>query len=603
MAQKAHHFLTLLWGGEDPEEFDSYLLIFTIDQEGKTRSAWFRTIKEAADYAGKIQDKHVYFGVGLSPENFGQYNRCVADKVTAWPGLALDIDVQHPTHKKENLFRSREDAISFVKDIFPPHLNPSAIVNSGHGLQVWWVFKEPEVFETDIERAKLQKFLRDFNYTVGSEAESRYGVSVDSVFDMARVLRLPGSRNIKDPDDPKEVTILETTDNTFIPDDFEQFLEEAPASSKTPSSAGVKGNYYNLVLSEHVDLEPRLNDIIQHDLEFKRLWDLQRRDFQYDMSSYDMALANKAVACGFKPQEIADMIIVFRRTHAATAAPYKQDRSTPDDVFKKALRVTYINNTIWKAREKLGHDNANEAIDNQSTQLEQHRQNPHEIEKPPRDETIKNLQEVLQIKITAIWKYLSDPPFYEMELEDGRRFEIGPARTILDPAKFREFVATYCDVQIPRFRVDVWAQYSKLMIEVVAEPVATGIDSRDVEAFVETIKRYLYTTPLSEDHHHGCIHSRPFIKNDKLWIFAEKFIHWTESHDERMTKKHFGKLAAKVGAKGEKVQYTTDGGGRSKRYVYDVTQVVGPAFIKELRTRAKNRQKTIDLREGQCRTT
>jgi P4 family phage/plasmid primase-like protien len=73
---------------------------------------------------------------------------------------------------------------------------PTLIVNSGRGLQAYWLLN---AFCTDLEaiksrnKALLNLFDKD---------------AVDSCFDLARVLRVPETYNLKDPDRPVQCTIL-----------------------------------------------------------------------------------------------------------------------------------------------------------------------------------------------------------------------------------------------------------------------------------------------------------------------------------------------------------------------------------------------------------
>ena len=71
---------------------------------------------------------------------------------------------------------------------------PVAITLSGHGLQPLWAVEDHPL--TDENRPEAKATLRRFGRLVASVADTR-GVSVDSVFDLARVLRVPGTINHK----------------------------------------------------------------------------------------------------------------------------------------------------------------------------------------------------------------------------------------------------------------------------------------------------------------------------------------------------------------------------------------------------------------------
>jgi len=51
----------------------SYLNLWTRQDK---KSAWFRDLTQAAEYAGSITDRDCHFGVGLGPRDEGPAKRC-----------------------------------------------------------------------------------------------------------------------------------------------------------------------------------------------------------------------------------------------------------------------------------------------------------------------------------------------------------------------------------------------------------------------------------------------------------------------------------------------------------------------------------------------
>lgn len=77
------------------------------------------------------------------------------------------------------------------------------IVNSGNGIHAYWPF------DTDVSAEEWKPYALKFKeYCIGSGLHIDEKVSADA----ARVLRVPGSRNVKDPLDPKPVTVLQRGD-------------------------------------------------------------------------------------------------------------------------------------------------------------------------------------------------------------------------------------------------------------------------------------------------------------------------------------------------------------------------------------------------------
>lgn len=91
---------------------------------------------------------------------------------------------------------------------------PTLINASGHGVHAYWILKR---FSTDVSkiRAKNKALQQQINQLLG-------GDYADSVFDAARIMRVPGTWNVKN-GQPKPVTIIENHNERIY--DFDQFIE------------------------------------------------------------------------------------------------------------------------------------------------------------------------------------------------------------------------------------------------------------------------------------------------------------------------------------------------------------------------------------------
>lgn len=156
------------------------------------------------------EDKEVYVCVGLTDSPLPSGSRTSRANVTAIPGLWADIDIRHDAHKSKNLPETIEEA----KAIIPPQFPPSLLVHSGHGLQVWWVYREPDAPDGLCER--LQAVMRG--------KATLHGWTLDATHDAARVLRVPGTVNHKSK--PVPVQVLEKSDIRYNPEDFDDILPE-----------------------------------------------------------------------------------------------------------------------------------------------------------------------------------------------------------------------------------------------------------------------------------------------------------------------------------------------------------------------------------------
>lgn len=299
------------------------LCVFTLPDR---RARHFSSIAAAAIHAAEdAKTKDVYFGVGLAGTNFGKRN--AASEIAAIAGLWADIDLAAPWRPGKSLPKTREEAQTILEKL---PFAPSVIVDSGHGLHAYWLFKEPWTFDTEEERLEAAKTARGWVETVRNAARS-FGWDVDSVGDLARVLRLPGTVNRKGTPHVR-VHVVETNGRRYNPGDFETFMAgEIPAETQEVQIGA---------LALRPDAEPpadKFTQLYQTCPAFAQAWNRQRPDFaDQSQSSYDLSLANIAALNGWTGQEIANLIIAARRRHGQKP--------------EKALRAGYVTKTIVAAR-------------------------------------------------------------------------------------------------------------------------------------------------------------------------------------------------------------------------------------------------------------
>src|SRR5690606_37773901 len=114
----------------------------------------------------------------------------------------MDIDIKSDVHKEKQLPPDIDAALQII-DEFP--MEPSILINSGHGLHSYWLFKEPWIIRTEEEQKKASQYLHEFQGTFLQYALD-FGWKLDNTSDLARVLRVPGTINYKG--EPKDVQII-----------------------------------------------------------------------------------------------------------------------------------------------------------------------------------------------------------------------------------------------------------------------------------------------------------------------------------------------------------------------------------------------------------
>jgi hypothetical protein len=215
--QSALTFLRWLYGDDPP----GWITISTFDSQP---TQWFpaNQIEQVAHYCQAIARRYnCYFGLGLRKERLEE-GRGENSDVLGIPGFWIELDIKHPVHKKVNLPETIEQAVALVQEAIP--LKPSIIIDSGYGVHVHWLFRELWLFDGAEDRQAAYHLLHRLQATVQGVAKL-HSWEVDSTFDLARVLRIPGTYNRNVPDHPKPVTILEADPNRrYNPSDFLKHL-------------------------------------------------------------------------------------------------------------------------------------------------------------------------------------------------------------------------------------------------------------------------------------------------------------------------------------------------------------------------------------------
>lgn len=171
------------------------------------KTYWFKVseYEKAAELALLLAHRKqhdVYFGVGLRKEKQGPKQRGSKEDVTILPGIWMDIDIRSDAHKEKQLPPDIDAALQII-DEFP--VEPSILINSGHGLHSYWLFKEPWVIKSKEEWMAADQYLKDFQGTFLQYALD-FGWKLDNTSDLSRVLRVPGTVNYKG--EPKDVKII-----------------------------------------------------------------------------------------------------------------------------------------------------------------------------------------------------------------------------------------------------------------------------------------------------------------------------------------------------------------------------------------------------------
>lgn len=219
----AAQWLGELYAHADP----AWLSLFSLDRtSGQRRVDWGRTdaIADLADLvAARAATSCVWFGVATRhqrAEGGGRGSAADCHQITA---LWADIDWAGPNHAHNDRLPPDETAARDLLKSYPH--KPSAVVWSGGGLQPWWLLDEP------VDAADAADLLAAWGHT-WDELARRKGYHVDNVFDLARIMRLPGTINRKN--QPTLVEMRARWDRRYSPSGL--WLLDPPAPTATPNA-------------------------------------------------------------------------------------------------------------------------------------------------------------------------------------------------------------------------------------------------------------------------------------------------------------------------------------------------------------------------------
>jgi hypothetical protein len=236
----ASAFLELLFSQCPPD-----LFIYIWQLAGK-RSTWFRVanLAAAAEFAAS-RPENIYVSLSLSPQDFGPDKRCKAEYTAGIVGLWADVDIRHEAHKETALPETMEQALELVNSI---GIIPTIRVDSGHGIQAYWLFRDPWDFADDAEREQGQALTKRFEAAVRRNAEL-HGWKLDATADLARLFRVPGTLNVKPKCQPVIARLIDGEGPRYDRHDLADRIPEQRSSCSFKVQATVRLDDRELALS------------------------------------------------------------------------------------------------------------------------------------------------------------------------------------------------------------------------------------------------------------------------------------------------------------------------------------------------------------------
>lgn len=350
--EEAFAFCELLFGDEiiAAEGLQIEVASITPGKRGRLGYTFCKTTAAVADTAMKIAERgdNAYVCMSLVDPKTIKKKRGTAKDAKGIVGFWADIDIADPLTPKpgKNPPVSQDEAVGIA---CATGSQPSIIVQTGHGIHAYWLFDKPWIFEDEADRNFAADLAKSWEVTLHQVARDR-GRSLDSVGDLARVLRIPGTINSK-----VEVVPIPTRIIWPLSPDlwmtakkrsrgFYESLMRAPVAGQTDDVV-VPLKLHNVEFRLPDDLETaKINHKIvvacMNSPQFKETWEHRRKDFassKNSASEYDMSLACQLMASSWDEQDIYWAMLLCRQLHG-------------DDMEKLLKRADYVELTIAKAK-------------------------------------------------------------------------------------------------------------------------------------------------------------------------------------------------------------------------------------------------------------
>jgi len=546
MTDAARRFIESLFGAD--EAAAGRILIWT-----PKRSEWFGDAASAAAHAADQPDRYV--GVSLvdleaaldarADDRVGRPDRATIRGEKAQcvgiGGLWADIDFAHSLHKKTNLPPTIQDAVLVAEQAFREHA-PSWIVRSGHGIQAWWCFREPWIFETADDQARAARLVRGWQDQIRDQA-GRSGWTIDSTHDLTRIMRIPGTWNAKGD------RILVTASDSglrYEPDDMIDHLDDVRPGSQT--SAPILQLDLPTIRVD-ADARPPLEkwDALR-EAEPRAADSFHRRNpdvSDKSPSGYDLSLATYAAMACWTDQEICDLICAARAK--AGDAP-------------KHLKAIQL--TIRRARisaEKYGA--SREILDNVELGV------PFDVdpqiverigeERAQHEARLDALNKELfvqpdQARIIRILRYATEngtsTPTYRLETNRGV-VDLGPVNGLIDQGSFRGHVASVTGVLIKGHKAKEWWPVAQQLLAAV-ETIDPGEESTPEGMVRDMVDHYLSTCRIGDDPEAAACSRDPYRREGRVRFWLSGLVGFNRVHGkEALKQEKLAKLLRAVGVR------------------------------------------------------
>lgn len=511
----------------------------------------FQSLDPAVEWVRGNQATDCYMAAGLAAKTSQpSKRRATKQQVVGIAGVWADIDINGGPEDKRGAASTLEEAINLAESV----LQPTILVNSGYGLQAWWLFDDGVwLFHTTEERDHAQKIVAGFHGALKAEAKRR-GYTIDSTFDLARLMRVPGGRNHKGASEvPVEVL-----------DDGGPRHARAKIESVGSEYQNQRPTAISLMSGEGVDIEikdnaqpplMKLQQLMEVDDDFKANWNHVRtsKNTNWSMSEYEFSFINIFAAAGWEDQEICDAL-VFHRLYYEPGDPRGRNR---------AQRIA----------ESIGKVRATRQHDEERITGEQDRESA--VEELAAIASEGGLDPVRTIgvfnrvvggpEIKELVQFGRDPETtrYVLTLANGDEVPIGGVENLLNSDRFKQRFAAVTGHILKRVKADKWDE----VVQALLSARTLRDDAEDTRAHRAAEWVHAFTERrTSSDKDAACQANDPFTTDTHLHIPLGPFHQWLRKvRGERIQDVDLRQYLESAGFERKTVNYIRDDGKRSSR--------------------------------------
>jgi hypothetical protein len=567
-------------------------LLFASKQDGQFVQVWSIPTKRS-EYCGSIAEaaatiellkkaEDVYVAPGLAPAALSPSSRCPSEQIAGIPGVWADIDVRHGVHQSGALPPTLDAALT----ILPDGMMPSLLVSTGHGLHAYWLFPEIWTFEDADERAAAALLVARWQALLRRRAAAN-GWTLDHTHDLARVLRVPGTANLKDPNAVAIVRIYDETARRYQVSELEEALDE----SAIPKELGKRTTSIStdrFVLNpEAVVDKDLLAALLSADPKFRATWARQRWDLHNgdpSQSHYDLAIATFGLDIGLPEQVVVDLMIQHRREEGKASklrpdyyartlgrAYQRGAGSSPVRVVSQVLPAAPPLSPIEEIVASVAVDAPAASAPSADTQeAPAAASSPAGAPAPPppapkkeakrelsqadlRALGIEEVSRLLNLEgetLLRLTKVTGKSPTYVLEFASGK-VECPNVQTLMSQAKMRELLAAATNKMLPKFRAQDWDALVLLMLATLTEQDG-GADLSLEGEMLDYLNQYLGETRFIVDTkgQTATAQRRPTIVDGQVAVMARDLEMWLrKSYGQTVSMKQISTALVAVGAR------------------------------------------------------